>query len=186
MRGVVGLDLSMTNTGMCYIPPEWDGNIESLSFSSFGTKKSDMTFGKRELITKDELMRYISIANKVVGFIRKNKADRVVVEDYAYSKGKTGSSSVTKLCELGGTVKTQLVLVFKSTPVVLSASSARKSICGSLKRSKPKEQLEELLRSFGFRFNNYDEMDAFVVGYAFYCEINRVISKFKPECLYEF
>lgn len=180
-RGVVGLDLSMTNTGMCYIPHKWDGKYETLRTDSFGTKKSEMTFGKRDLKTRDQLSRYIAIANRVVGFVRHVETDLFSIEDYAYSKARQGSASLTKLGELGGAIKTQLFLAFRSVPAVIGSTSARNSVFGRLRRGDPKGQVRDILGSFGVRFSNLDEMDAFVVGYAFYCEVYGVTSMFLPK-----
>jgi hypothetical protein len=180
MEGVVGLDLSLSNSGMCYIPPKWNGRLDELTYQAFGTEKADGTHGNDASLAVDESRRRLAIANKVVGFIRQTGAHHVAVEGYAFSfasKGRNqGSASMTRLAELGGSVKDQVALGCRLPCIPIPSSSARKIVVGKLKRGKPKMQVEELLGVQGIHFPSDDIMDSFVVGYAHYCKINGVQS----------
>jgi hypothetical protein len=183
MDGVVGLDLSLRNTGMCFIPPRWNGRKDSLVITSFPTVKTSPTYGSAAAKAYEDIRRCLEIANKIVGFIKYNDARHASIEGYAYSfaggKNREGASaSVTKLAELGGVVKSQVVLSCKMAPIVIQPNSARKTAVGSLKRGKQKDQVKQILNTFGFSFSNMDEMDAFVVGYALYCQVNEIRSVF--------
>jgi hypothetical protein len=165
---------------MCYIPPNWNGRLDGLIYQAFGTDKSNETHGSDALLAMDESRRRLAIANKVVGFIRQVGVKNVAVEGYAFSfasKGKNqGSASITRLAELGGSVKDQIVLGFRFPCIPIPSSSARKIVVGKLKRGNPKEQVDALLRIHGIYFPSNDIMDAFVVGYAHYCRINGIQS----------
>jgi Holliday junction resolvasome RuvABC endonuclease subunit len=174
MEGVVGLDLSLSNSGMCYIPPNWNGRLDELAYKAFGTVKSVGTHGSEAALAVDESRRRLAIANKVVGFIRQAGVNHVAVEGYAFSR--KNSASVTRLSELGGSVKDQVALGCRLPCIPVPSSSARKTVVGKLKRGKPKEQVEALLKIHGIHFPSDDIMDAFVVGYAHYCKINGVQS----------
>lgn len=180
MEGVVGLDLSLSNSGMCFIPPDWNGRLDELVYQAFGTKKGEGTRGNEAALAVDESRRRLAIANKVVGFVRQTGARHVAVEGYAFSfasKNKNqGSASITRLAELGGSVKDQIALGCRLPCIPIPSSSARKSVIGKLKRGKVKEQVEEFLRIQGIYFPSNDIMDAFVVGYAHYCKVNGVQS----------
>lgn len=185
MFGSIGLDLSLTNTGMCHVPARWDGSMSELSIASFGAKKMQGVIGKASE-SRDLIFRYLKIAKVVVDFIASKKSDDgvplVAIEGYAFSfarKGSgPGSSSVTKLAELGGVVKSQVLLSTKKAPVSFSSSEARKIVIGKMTKGNAKEQVRDTLFSFGMRFVNDDEMDAFVISYANYCSENRIQSRF--------
>jgi len=182
MLGVVGLDLSLSNSGMCYIPPKWDGQLKTLSFASFGTEKAKGTGGNPHILAMDESNRRLRIANSIVGFIKINQPNEVAIEGYAFSfaskkkGGNNGSASLTRLGELGGSVKDQIILGCKRAPIPIPSNAARKTVIGSLKRGKVKDQVKSILAQQGLVFPNLDIMDAFVVGYAWYCTINKVES----------
>jgi hypothetical protein len=180
--GAAGLDLSLRNTGMCYVPPGWNGHFDTLFLSSFGTVKTVPTYGKAQVKAFEEIRRSLDIANRIVGFLKRHEVRNVSIEGYAYSfAGKNkheASASVTKLAELGGIVKSQIMLSCRTAPVVIQPNSARKIVVGPLKRGGAKEQVKVILKTFGFNFDNLDEMDAFVTAYALYCEVNEIDSVF--------
>lgn len=187
MEGVVGVDLSLNRTGMCFVPAGWGGDLASLDYESVETKKIGESFGRPHVLSRNEIERWLTIANRVVKFIRRVGVSHVAVERYAYStvKNKRGvpvqSSSVTSLAEMGGTVKSQILLGCRIAPVPLSSNTARKRVVGTLKMGKKKQQVKEILEKGGLVFPSLDEMDAFVVGYAWYCDLNTVVSALLPQ-----
>lgn len=115
----------------------------------------------------------------------------VLIEDYAYAYAGN-SDSVTKLAEIGGVVKSQVLLRHGDVPGSVSSSRARKFLTGGLrgkrktdaaegiKPLKPKEQVKRFLQNRGFVFPTLDAMDAFVVGYYHFCTRNGLKCEFEP------
>jgi hypothetical protein len=188
MHGVVGLDLSLSNTGMCFVPPDWEGDVGSLVVASFKTTREKMAYGKPHVLARIDTERYLQIADKVIRFVKECGVRDVAVEGYAYSPVRTKkgqpvqSSSMTKLAELGGVVKSQLLLSCQSPAVPVASNTARKFVTGGLKRGKQKQQIEQFLRERGIVFDNWDIMDAFVVAYCWYGQINDIRSRYLPQC----
>lgn len=187
MHGVVGLDLSLSRTGICYIPPEWGGTYDSLRFASIVTTRDKAAYGRADRVARLEVERCLKIADRVVKFVKKHSAEHVAVERYAYSfsgsKNSPPSSSVTKLAELGGIVKSQLILSCRTPAVSVASNAARSELMGGMKKGKQKEQVQQFMKQKGFQFENLDEMDAFVVGYYWYCKLNDLRSRFLPQQL---
>lgn len=179
MSGVVGLDLSMARTGMCYIPSQWDFSRESLVSRSVTSERDGAARGDPHVLAKLEIERFLKIAKGVVGFTKECGVRHVAAERYAYSKGQ--SSSATRLAELGGIVKSQLLLSCRAPAVSVAVNSARSFLTGGLKRGKQKQQVEVFLSQRGFFFDNYDEMDAFVISFYWYCKINELENPLLPQ-----
>lgn len=187
MRGAVGLDLSLARSGMCYVPPNWEGDMASLRVDSIETKRVKPAYGKPDLLARIDTERYLRIAESIVKFVKDSGANDVAKENYAYSpvKNKKGqpvqSSSTTKLAELGGVIKSQLLLAARVSVVSVAVNTARSWVVGGMKRGKQKEQVDRFLQSRGLRFKNWDEMDAFVIAYYWYGQVNDVRSRFLPQ-----
>lgn len=192
MGGVVGLDLSLSRTGLCYVPDDWNGNRRHLLTESISTQRKTMAHGKAEVLARYEVERYHEIAKGIVSFVKRTGAKHVAKENYAYStvrnkQGKASqSASVTRLAELGGVVLSQLLLGCHLPVVSVPVNSARKWLTGGLKRGNQKEQVERFLKPHGVTFKNYDEMDAFVVAYYWFGEIKGIRSRFLPQSEFDF
>jgi len=183
-HGVVGLDLSLTRTGVCYIPPWWDGKNDSIVVSSIETQRDASAKGDPYALSDMETKRYLKIAKYIIGFVGEYGVSYVAREGYAFSTVRTKSgksfqsSSVTKLAELGGVVQSQLFLFGGISLISIQPNSARKYLTGGLKRGNQKDQVRDFLRPFGFVFRNNDEMDSFVIACAMYGQVNNVNSCF--------
>lgn len=183
----MGLDLSLSRTGLCYVPPGWEGDVGSLRCASIETQRKKVAYGKPHILSRLETERYLEIANKVVGFVKRVGVKDVARESYRFStiKDKDGkpvqSRSITDLAELGGIIRSQLLLACAVPVVQIAPNTARKFLTGGLKQKNPKEQVSEFLRVRGLRFNNWDEMDAFVIAYCLYGQVNDVRSRFLPQ-----
>ena len=175
-ESVIGLDLSIRNTGVCCVPAGWDHTMGSLFLTSFGAERDGAALGNPHTLAKLEIERYLKISKGVVDFVKKHDVKHVAVERYAFSV--KGSSSVTKLAELGGIVKSQLLLSCRVPGVPVSVGTARKHLTGGIKKGRPKEQVERFLKEVGLRFDNMDEMDAFVIAYYWYCQVNEIKNPF--------
>jgi hypothetical protein len=134
-------------------------------------------------LAEAEVVRYHRIAGSVAKFVKDSGTRDVCVEQYRFSAMKGNgqsfqSSSITKLAELGGIVKSQIFLSCYLAVVPVVASSARKWFTGGLKKDNPKQQMADYLSRMNFNFNNTDEMDAFVVANFHYDMINGLTSRF--------
>ena len=170
---MIGLDLSLRQTGMCYIPEKWNFLHSSTVTKSIQTEREKGAKGNPHVLARLEVDRYLKVAKGIVDFVRVHGVQHVVIENYAYSRSGM-SSSVVALAELGGVVKSQLVLACKAPAVSVAVNSARSFLTGGLKRGGQKAQVDVFLRSLDFRFDNYDEMDAFVVAFYWYSKINEL------------
>jgi|GEM_PF-2532542 len=192
MEGVVGLDLSLSRTGMCYIPAHWDGDMGALVCASVETQREDAAYGKKHILSRLETERYLRIAERVVKFVKRSGVKHAARESYAYSpvKDRRGnpvqSASMTSLAELGGVIRSQLLLACAIPVVPVAPNTARKFVTGGLKKGKQKEQVDRFLQAKGLRFNNWDEMDAFVIAYCHYGAVNDVRSRFLPQTELDF
>lgn len=186
MSGVVGVDLSLRNTGMCFIPYPWRGTYEEVCYDEVSSKKKVSRNDGAAAQAEDDLRRRLLIAEDVCRFIEclPDRPTCSFVEEYAFSfsrKGRAGpgSSSVTKLAELGGVVKDRMWRQHNQLCVPVPSSRARKIVVGPLKIGSKKEQVAIKLATQGFVFPSMDIMDAFVVAYAGYCLTYSVGSMFQ-------
>jgi len=180
---VLGMDLAARHSGLCYIPKEWDGTQGGLICREIGYNLK----GKLDERTKIQIM--LNVAKTALAMVHEFKPDRVVVEDYAFSRQ---SSSTTMQAEIGGVVRSQIYLSTNITVEPLSVTGARKFLTGGLrgKRSADasrgirclgaKEQVKKFLANRGIVFDTEDIMDAFVVAYYRYCKLNGILCSFRP------
>lgn len=188
-KSVIGVDLAPRGSGVCLLHPGWkiedglDSDYVSFDFTEF------RLIGK--LSSRERIQLGLNAAKILLQKMKEGEVDpcNVVIEDYAFS---VRSDSVTKLAEIGGTVKSQVLLRHGDVPEVVSSSKARKFLTGGLrgkrktdknegiKPLKPKEQIKVFLQNRGFIFPTLDVMDAFVVGYYWFCSKNSLKCGFKP------
>ena len=152
---VLGLDLSLRNTGMCRVPMDWDGKLDSLSYDEYWSKRMVGPKSTAEEVSYDDIRRRNEISSRILRFAGSD-TKHIAIEGYAFSRGKFGSASLTRLAELGGVVKSDIwsALGITSSPI------------------------EKRFVMDGFVFPSHDIMDAFVVAYAYYCIIYNTRSLF--------
>jgi Holliday junction resolvasome RuvABC endonuclease subunit len=151
-RLLVGLDMSLSSTGAA---ARWSNetNIQVLCFQQ---RKTDpeilympvgplfrITRIRYDITEKDRFARSAYVAETVVDWIKalldQNKEDEshsVFVYIEGYALGMAGSSSVSKLCELGGILRYMLWRE-KWTFNELSPSTVKKHFAASGRASKP-------------------------------------------------
>lgn len=188
-KGAIGVDLAPRGSGVCLFYPGWtikagmDSDLVSCDFTEF------RLLGK--LSTRERIQLCLNAAKIVLKKMEEGLVHpvNVAIEDYAYS---VRSDSVTKLAELGGVVKSQVFLRHGDVPETVSASKARSFLTGGLRGNrktdkelgiKPlpkKDQVKAFLKNRGFEFPTLDVMDAFVLGYYWYCTKNGLKCEFKP------
>lgn len=147
-RPIVGLDLSLTATGICLLDVEGEP-----SFSVVGHGL------KRTAKQRDKIERIVDIVSAIVDVVSDcSSKPRVAIEGYAF--GARGAQN--DLGELHGAVKLQLWLGHGIEPVIIPSSRARKIVLG--KGRLPKNEIVEMLTNRGINVKDHNEADAFVVA----------------------
>ena len=155
---IVGLDLSLTASGMVAIDDR--GDVISAKTFGYGLKRTSSAERK--------LKRLLHIASEVCTFVQEMASEpntslddiMVIIEGYAYS----ARGSQNDLAELQGAVKTQIYLMFKIVSESIPSSKARKLVLGRGRLKK--DEIIEGLEDKGYRFTDHNQADAFVVAYA--------------------
>lgn len=113
---------------------------------------------------EDRIDRLLDIATGIVKLGKKYSDDLSVgIEDYAY--GLKGMQN--DLGEIQGVIKTQIRLAFRVYPSIIVASAARKMVLGKGRFSKGKKGKKEIIdavRGRGFRVNDDNVADAYVIA----------------------
>lgn len=162
---VIGLDLSLTCTGLAIIRPTWDCGVANVEVRSFPTERDeDETEAMR-------LTRILNIASWVQWIVSDLVAEassvegptpHVFVEHYAFSRFR--DSSASSLCELGGVVKIRILEGAGIIAQPVSSSSCRSLFLGKGRVKKGAKLLvQQALKQIGFSGNG-DEGDALVVA----------------------
>jgi len=132
VSGVVGIDPSLTGTGIC----RFDCISGLLWTELIATKPKDGTV----------IERAIRIALAVRGHLK--SGDVVFMEDYAFGV-KPSASSITQLAELNGVLKAAILGKTGYEPLLITTSEMRKFLCGDgrLKREMIPVEVMKLLGS---------------------------------------
>lgn len=170
-KTVLGLDLSLSSTGMCIIsageqdkPFRFD--TQTVAFKAKGATKSKS--GRSASLTdQQKIERLMFIRDEVHAAIREFEVDEVAIEGYAFSRH---SSSVTGLAELGGVVRVEILEQFGIVPMTLTVSQCRAFIVGRGKVTK--KQAQDWLKEQDLNFGSEDEGDAYVVGLTGFYVVN--------------
>lgn len=160
---MMSLDLSLTSAGVYVV--DFRGNrLFSVShgWSIHGPSKSKkkVTLIDRRYDALQQVSRLASIVNLIVEVAAQFDVKTILVENYAFSKD---SSSVTKLAEIGGAVKTALFTAIGRTTIPISVMSVRASVLGAGHGRCKKEAVKGILSGMGMNFENDDIMDAFML-----------------------
>ena len=145
-KGVLGLDISLTCTGLSKI----DFEEERTETGSIKTKPTEGT----------RVQRYVRILREVLRFL--DEGDLVLIEDYAYAI-KADRSSLATMGELNGIVK---LAVYKRTgreAVTIPSTQWKKYLCNNGKLNKDAFKLE-VYKGYGKDFKTNDEAVAFTLA----------------------
>lgn len=153
---VVGLDLSLTATGMVRVYGSGVNDWTGITFG-YGLKKPSL---------QDKIKRIDAIANKVIAYVLESNTDAVAIENYAFS----GRGQVFDLAELFGVVKRDLYEI-GVIPKMVTVTTARRFLmgrgCGGIK----KKELMRYLKMMKFNFEDDNQMDAWVVANFYRAEL---------------
>ena len=138
----IGLDLSLTSSGVCII----DESYNVIYSARIKTSK------KRGM----ERLEYI--LEKVKESIK--NIDAIAIENYSF--GVRNSSSLTGLGELGGVIK--LMLYKKGKDYVLASPGQVKKYATGKGNAKKSLMLMKVFKKYHEEFTNSDECDAYVLA----------------------
>lgn len=159
---VMGLDLSLTGTGIAVISR--DGSLEFHQEVGYKIPRS----AKEVQRTK----RLIHIATHIVNAVEKHGVTEVAIEGAAF--GAFGAQF--DLGQVHGIVRTQLYLAFDLQVQLIAPTSARKIVFG--RGNTPKKNVPKLLTKHGYKATlTNNECDALTVALAL---IGRKITDHQP------
>lgn len=152
---VVGIDLSTTGLGLVCVPHDWGCDWSRVERISLGTKPGSPLPGRRRALANDVVMW--------VSHQWGSSAKPIWLWHEGYPL-KGGAYNIDLLCELGGVVKdalyTQLGLLVEPAPL----ESARKLFLGKLPQRGRKQAVASAMSQITDRFNDGDQIDAFVAA----------------------
>lgn len=158
-RKVVGLDLSLRQAAACAIPFNWEQDIRNVTMGIFGYELDE------DATEREKIERLAQIAHDVSVFCVNHKAHRIAAESYAFS---AQSSSVTKLAELGGVVRVDVLETMNIAIETITASRARKILLQNCPSRDSKKFAVRNIKRLGGPAKHWteDECDAFCIANA--------------------
>ena len=144
ISGVVGLDLSLTSTGIARITDK------HVSYAVIPTTPK-MSLGERW--------------EKIIWGIRAriDVRDVIFIEDYAWGKAKKNESNVVTLAEISGLVKYIMWKLVKRMPIPVNPSVVKKWATGNHQAHKDDIKLG-CYKKYGIEFKTSDEADAYAIA----------------------
>lgn len=160
VKVVVGLDLSLTRSGIAIIPSDWGGDTSRVIVTSIRSNKIT------EMTDLARAERLLWMATKVRGsaFCESIKqwGNPTVLGWFIESLPSHGAFGLVKLGELHGVMRTQLI---SQNLVTAPQSAGRRLLMGKLPKRDLKTMVSNTVRSFpGASGWNGDEVDAFVTA----------------------
>ena len=140
MSRIIGLDLSLTDTGLCRL---YDEGHQTHSFKS---KKKDIE-------------RLIEIKDNIYDRLYSFDIDLIVIEGYGFSSQRGHS-----LGELGGVVKVMLKENYPNTPILLVPPTVLKKFITGKGNGDKSLMLLHIYKKYNVEFSNHNEADAFALA----------------------
>lgn len=164
MRVVMGIDASLTSTGLVALATDWGLDWSRVARARLGIGLS------RSASELDRIRRFDAIAAAAFAFAREHGVTDVFMEQYAFS-ARTSQSHA--LGELGGVIKRDIAIEARLPLTVVPPATARAllgrfSARGTKAGPKPlpvKDQVHAVLYRAGMPHDwSADEVDAWVVA----------------------
>lgn len=173
MKFVMGLDLSLTGSGVCVMDEHEDCPV--VETIGFGLKRAS---------TKEELERLVKISDSIISYAKQYNPAAVVIENYAFKAVGRGY----QLGELGGVVKSRLLNECEIVPYVVFPTQARSLAFGKGKGKISKEEMIQIVTDMQLpiKFTTDDEMDAWVyasLAWKIYTTLQNPLGGQDPELL---
>lgn len=138
MKSVIGIDQSLTSTGVCVV----EGKKVQLS-TTICPKATD------------EVDRLIEIETRLAEIIVENKVEVAVMEGYSF----LGGGRLASLGEVGGIIKKMLRQLGIEFHIV--APMTLKKFCNSSKSKGKNKVMLEIYKRYGVEFEDDNQTDAF-------------------------
>ena len=153
MSSVMGLDLSLTSTGVCVI--KGGKVVESISLKYKGKISTP----------EEKTERLIWIVGRIGRIIEENDVEEIVIEGYAHSL----RFNQNVMGELHGALKVQLYLKYKIKPIIVQPTVAIKYFTGKGLPRKNKDKYKAKIRDIvnedlKLNLQTIDELDAFFLA----------------------
>lgn len=146
MRQVMGIDPSLTSTGVC-----WGSSGEDYDVQTCTSKPIGKSVG-------DRIKRYERLTEQITAVCDTVRPSVILIEEYAYSKNMGGQMY---LGEFGGILRAALV---EYTPHVLEVTATGLKKFATGKGNSPKDLvMAHVAQRWGKIFASNDEADAFVL-----------------------
>jgi Holliday junction resolvasome RuvABC endonuclease subunit len=150
LEAFVGLDLSLTSTGVAVITDD-----RKADFFTFGQKLT-VDCGNYETIK-----RYISLTQKIVECLKPYKIQTIAIENYGFAGPRLAVQ-----CEFGGIVKSQIFLALRQVPITMPSGTVRKLLLGHAKKQDIKQNVMDALVGLGYSgLQNFDQSDALALAH---------------------
>lgn len=167
MPVLIGLDLSLTSTGVCALPLDWDCEPRRCRVATVPFKHTPRDDQMRA-------MRLASVAKQTLALARELAAGEGIACWGVESLPTHGAHAVAPLGELHGVIRF-LLLEAGQRLITVPQSIARKLLMGTLPRKDAKEIVRQTVTNFdGCGSWKGDEVDAFVVANWLASECGRV------------
>jgi len=166
MKTIMGIDASLSSTGICILKEGKIVHKESIQWKQKG--ETETASGKTKTLTdRQKIIRLCDIRDEVLNLVAVHQVDSAGIEGYAFAMR---SASVTGLAELGGVLRASLFEECNIIPCALPVGQCRKFVVGSGKVTKV--QTQEWLADQGLDFATDDEGDAYVVALTMHYIVN--------------
>ena len=148
MNNVIGIDYSVNCPAICHltgIPGDrarWFVHYRKIDGNSYPDLGHE--FELTRSTTKDEISRFVELANWASGIIRAADPDLIIIEDYGFS----ASGRMTQLAENTGILKAKLHENFPGLPVQLVAPTAMKKFATTKGNADKKMVWEAFIKVF--------------------------------------
>jgi len=161
---VLGIDASLTGTGLCVIPAEW---LPSSFVGPNALHRKTIGYTIASATSEECVIRLDLITRAVVDFAQRHHVTHAFIEDYAFGQ----PNRAQRIGEVGGTIRLELYRVgLIAQPV--SSTSWRKLLIGyagtprGFPRGWLKKETFRIVRAAGFDDWGDDEIDALGVANA--------------------
>lgn len=164
MRVVMGIDASLTGTGLVAVPANWGLDWGKVARLKLGLQLS------KDASVAERVRRLDYICSRMMKFAEEHEVTDVFMEQYAFSAKTSQSHS---LGELGGNLKRDVVMGLVVPITVVTPNTARTLIGSfptSAKKGQPKlapvkSRVHAVLKNAGLPSSwDGDEIDAWVVA----------------------
>ena len=148
----VGLDLSLTGTGMCLMEVDETGKLVNMTVKEIKTKPVDFT---------NSIRRVDHISEKVLEFINSQSVPEMIcVEDYFTGKNP---KVIIQLCELGTMVRFKLIKA--GLPFYTASPNSLKKFCLGKGAGGKELIIKGVYKKYDFDTNSNNIADAVVLAH---------------------